>query len=721
VVADADGRISFANSAAEATLGLTRDKITGRTYNDPEWKICDLSGGPFPPECLPFSRVMKTQAPIYDIEHGIETTDGRRILLSINSAPVKDRMGEVTGMVSSITDITERVKAKGELIWERDKAEMYLEIAGVILIALDKNGRVEMINRKGCEVLGASKEEIVGKNWFDTFLPREIQNEVKEVHHHNLVHGIEPGIYHENPILRADGDERTIAWYNSALRDSNGKLVGTLSSGEDITDRVRAEQLLRESEEKYRTLSFNVPGMIYQADVKWSVPIMLNSEIVCGFTSDDFLANNVDWLDLIHPDDKHKATEEGSQLTEKEMSILQEYRVFDKEGKTRWVADRKTSVFNDDGSFKGIYGVVYDITDSKLTEERSGFLAEMLTSSPLSVIAVDRTIKITYINPATETLFGYETEELLQQNPSMLIANLDSVDVRRDILDTILKKGIWRGEILAKKKSRGVFTVRASIYGLQDAKGVLSSFVGFQEDITERKKMENELIQRRSELRQLSVRLRRSREVERATIARELHDEFGQALTAMKININILETECKNYNVTREVLERLGETGVLADQLLDQVRDLALELRPSMLDDLGLSAALKWYVRGFNSRTSIECDLHIGGQHVNVSENRRTVAYRAVQEALTNVARHAQAKSVGILLRFGTDILTVEVKDDGKGFDIDEVFDVQSEKNPIGLLGMRESLEEIGGTWYIQSRPDQGTSLTITVPLEDPQ
>ncbi|MBI9108370.1 MAG: PAS domain-containing protein [Spirochaetales bacterium] len=361
------------------------------------------------------------------------------------------------------------------------------------------------------------------------------------------------------------------------------------------------------SEEKYRILATNVPGMIYRTGPNWSVEIITNSEAVCGYSTDEFYTKKIDWQSLIHPDDKQGVMDGGAELCIKPTSIVQDYRIIDKNGSTRWVSDHKCSFFKEDGSFRGLVGIVLDSTERKQAE-----------------------------------------------------------------------------------------------------------------NITERKKMENELNQRTSELTQLSSRLRRARENERATIARELHDEFGQALTAVKINIDRLESEFMNQGTT-DAMKRLRETSELTDRLLEQVRDLALNLRPSMLDDLGLVAALHWYVRGFSRRTGVECKLQVEGQELLLCDEKRIMIYRAVQEALTNVARHAEAKSAGILLRFGTDLLSVEVKDDGKGFDVDEVFGAQYEKYPFGLLGMRESTEELGGRWRIQSIADQGSSITITIPLGDLQ
>jgi signal transduction histidine kinase len=273
---------------------------------------------------------------------------------------------------------------------------------------------------------------------------------------------------------------------------------------------------------------------------------------------------------------------------------------------------------------------------------------------------------------------------------------------------------IGNGEITAA--IRDITNHRRAENTLRDRSRIRMSVI----DIPERKKMENELNRRALELKHLSAQLRRAHEDERAIIARELHDEFGQALTAVKINISRLESELTEQGST-DVMKRIRETSELTDGLLEQVRDLALNLRPSMLDDLGLVAALNWYVRGFSRRTGVKCKLQVVGREVLLCDERRIMIYRVVQETLTNVARHAKAKSAGILLRFGTDTLTVEVKDDGIGFNVEEVFAGQSEKYPIGLLGMRESTEELGGTWHIQSKADQGSSLTITIPLEDLQ
>lgn len=157
--------------------------------------------------------------------------------------------------VTALRDITELKKAEKALRLEKERAEKYLEIAGVIIVALDPEGRVSLINRTGCEMLGYQWQEIIGTQWFDAYLPESDRDRVRSVFSQIVAGEVEAVTYYENPVLTRSGEERLIAWYNSLLCDEEGNINGTLSSGEDITERVRAEKELRESRERFRQLS----------------------------------------------------------------------------------------------------------------------------------------------------------------------------------------------------------------------------------------------------------------------------------------------------------------------------------------------------------------------------------------------------------------------------------------------------------------------------------
>ncbi|MCJ7619088.1 MAG: sensor histidine kinase, partial [Anaerolineae bacterium] len=217
-------------------------------------------------------------------------------------------------------------------------------------------------------------------------------------------------------------------------------------------------------------------------------------------------------------------------------------------------------------------------------------------------------------------------------------------------------------------------------------------------------------------LQELSSRLIDAQEQERKRIAQELHDELGQALTAMSINLSAIDKQL-GVELDPEIAERLAETDSLITRTLEQMREMALDLRPSMLDDLGLLPALRWYVKRYENRTGILVDLEVVGLELRLPEHIETAMYRVVQEALTNVARHARANRVDIRLQRRDSIFQAFIEDDGSGFDPAEVADREAQGRGVGLVGIRERIAALGGSLEIKSHPGKGTRLTIELPL----
>ncbi len=212
------------------------------------------------------------------------------------------------------------------------------------------------------------------------------------------------------------------------------------------------------------------------------------------------------------------------------------------------------------------------------------------------------------------------------------------------------------------------------------------------------------------DLQRLSARLVHVQEEERRTIARELHDEIGQALTAIKMELAVAERRL-GAGATRPLEDARGIT----DRALQAVRDLSKLLHPTLLDDLGLAAAVEWYVQAFSARTGIRAELSQGGMEDRLPGDVEVCAYRIVQEAMTNVARHAAATSCHVDLRRLPASLLVSVEDDGKGFDV-AAATARGARQGLGLLGIRERVADLRGTFRLHSQPRSGTRLIVELP-----
>jgi two-component system sensor histidine kinase UhpB len=215
------------------------------------------------------------------------------------------------------------------------------------------------------------------------------------------------------------------------------------------------------------------------------------------------------------------------------------------------------------------------------------------------------------------------------------------------------------------------------------------------------------------QLRRLPRGILQAQEEERRRVARELHDEAAQALTSLLVRLRLLERS-ETPEAAREHVQELRR---LTAEALDQVRRVALELRPTILDDLGLVAALGWRVDELNEDPSIEASLEVRGVVERLPQEVELVLYRVAQEALANVARHSRARHARVVLSSAAGGITLQVTDDGTGFDPEEAAVSIAEPHGLGLLGIRERLALVSGTLAVQSKPGEGTCLTASVPL----
>ena len=259
-------------------------------------------------------------------------------------------------------------------------------------------------------------------------------------------------------------------------------------------------------------------------------------------------------------------------------------------------------------------------------------------------------------------------------------------------------------------------TFQTHLEPLRDTKGSITGVIGVALDITKRKKAEESLRESELRLRHLSSQLISAQEEERKRISLELHDEMGQALTAIGLNLISIGKKLPLEHAAM-IKDKLAETMALLEKASDLVRDLSLDLRPSMLDDLGLLPTLRWYINSYEKRTEIPVIFETVNLEERLTSEVEIVLYRVVQESLNNIARHAQAKKVKIRIEHKNKTISVSIEDFGIGFNPDLVMSKTTLGNGIGLLGMRERVGLLGGSFSVRSREGQGTSIFVKLPL----
>jgi len=335
---------------------------------------------------------------------------------------------------------------------------------------------------------------------------------------------------------------------------------------------------------------------------------------------------------------------------------------------------------------------------------------KVFQASPVAIIL--RTLcegRVVDVNASYTELVGFRRAELIGRTVHELGLWVDPSQGER-VLDRLRRKGVVRNvEGRFRRKSGDIRDVL--IWGeLTEIRGE-TVVIGMIVDITERKLMETELRRSREQLRSLSAHLQQIREEERIRIARELHDELGQALTSLKMDLEEIFSELAPEQ--QGAIRRAQAMRALLDGTVRSVRRIATELRPLMLDDLGLVSTVEWLAHDFSERTGIVVTLDLPGPELVVGADLSTALFRVLQESLTNVARHAGASRVEVMLEQSDCEIRLHVRDNGKGIDLA----AGGRNRTFGLIGMRERASILGGQVLIEGQPGVGTSVVMIVPV----
>jgi signal transduction histidine kinase len=242
----------------------------------------------------------------------------------------------------------------------------------------------------------------------------------------------------------------------------------------------------------------------------------------------------------------------------------------------------------------------------------------------------------------------------------------------------------------------------AVFIGLNDMNRMLSA------ELSERAATEQRLRASEENLRALAAHLQSVREEERVAIARDIHDDLGQALTGLKYDIGGLAKACAK---DPDIVQRTAAIGLAIDKIINSVRRISSGLRPEVLDEIGLSAAVEWQAREFSRRTGIRCSVEVDPAFTNPDRERSTAVFRVLQELLTNVARHANATRVNVSLSEG-EVIHLRVEDNGRGIEKDKFEHARS----LGFMGLRERVLAFGGTIEVEGREGEGTTARVSIP-----
>jgi PAS domain S-box-containing protein len=698
---DKMGRIQMVNREWERVLGRTLDEIVNQGVD------IDAEGYPDPQER---QRVLDFAANSNGEWGDFKTRlkDGRVIDTSWAFARLSDGATICIGQ-----DISERKRAEQELRKQKELLQTIFDHIPVMIGFVDQKGRPQMVNREWERVLGYSLEEIRSQNI-----------DVLDENYPDLEYRAKVRDFVENSNAEwadfktkvRDGRVIDTSWAMLRLSDGNG-----IGIGQDITKRKRAEEALRESEERFRQLAENINDLFWikTPDFKRVLYLSPAYKSMSGRSPEERY-RDLDYqpfLNSIHPEDRERMALIIRSGSEKEFDI--EFRIFHGDGSIRWIHDRGFPIRDQSGQVYRIAGIANDITERKLAEEalrESEERFRQLTENIHEVFWLRSPDfkRLLYVSPLYEKFCGKPSEVIYATGVDLGVVHPED----RSLVAEVMNLGGHEFEIEYRiiTKEGDVRWLRDRGFPIRNQHGEIYRIGGVAEDITERKEAENLLKATSEQLRALSASLQSAREEESARIAHQIHDDMGGILTGLRWELEALakmiQEPADPEQLKAAMQHKLATMLGLTDTTINVVRRIASELRPSILDDLGLVEAIEWQAQQFQARSGIECRCAL--QSFALNDRQSTAVFRIFQEALTNILRHAQATRVDVAIKEDDGIFMLTVADNGRGITQAEKLNRAS----LGILGMQERAHLIGGRLDLVGEKGVGTTLQLLIPIQ---
>jgi PAS domain S-box-containing protein len=528
----------------------------------------------------------------------------------------------------------------------------------------------------------------------------------------------------ETQSRKKNGDIVWVSINARIVRDGDGHTLFYEGTIEDITERKKAQEALRLSEEYFRRTFDEAP--IGAAVISPEGYYQRANRIFCqitGYTEGEL--TSLRFVDITHPDDREEDVNQARRLLAGEIGRHEmDKRWVRKDGTICWIHGSVRMIRDPEGRPLHYLPMIQDITDRKKAEHSLRLSEEKYRSIFDNAIeGIWRTTpdgKYLEANPALARMYGYDSPEELMENIKDLRLQHYVNPAARDRFKRLLaKEGVVRDfESLIRKKDGEPVWMSLNARAVKDSDGQILFYEGTTVDISRRKKAEmlrketGDRLRRQSEhLRTLSKRLSEVHEEERRSLAQELHDRVGGNLTALGIDLNILKRQFPEA-LQPAARSYLDDALSLLTETIDHIRDVMSDLRPAVLDDYGLPAALRWYSDRFSSRTGIKVTL--AGSDFRLDASMETALFRIAQEASTNVAKHAQASHVEVKWERREGKVSLEISDNGVGLPHSKADRDDTAEN-WGVLIMKERAAAVGGHCTISSGPEGGTRVGVEI------
>jgi len=738
IFTDEKGYILEVNQAYAELTGYKKEEIIGKHTS----KFSPMKEGSY--ECTTgeliqidkkFSEQLKATMKTYVEVGKLQNVMGYQLRKDRKVVPVEDTMvflvgddGERIGGVAVIRDNTVRRKAEIEVSKTSDYLGNIIESSLDGIVVSDNMGYITRTNKAFLKMLGYREEEIIGRHLIECAPLEEgdytsTTGEILEINdnYFKSMKTAMASFLHDGKVTNRrtfylTKDKKLLPAEDSLvfLFDDKGNRIGAVGVVRDISEQRQAEERLRDSEEQARAL-LNVPFDVVLLLDKNGTTLDCNKTYAERFNkSTDQLKGTCCW-DLFPPE----VVKSRKRVIERVFQTGKPMRAVD-ERQGRFLDSVTYPIFGKEGTVTKVAVFSHDVTDQKQTEQALKQSEEkyfkLIEHANDAILSINREGIIIGFNKSAEKLYGYSSEEIIGK-PSNVLAAREYKDFEKGIIDNFKKFGstfpidqkMLEGKALRKNEEE--IEVEFSYYVIVVAGEPI--LTGIARDISSRKEKEKKILSYQKQLKSLTEELMITEQKERRYFADFLHDEIGQQLFATRLQLEQLKdflSSAENNEIIDKALHNLC-------QVINQTRSLTTELSSPILNQLGLEKALEWLSEETHKKYDIQVKFEDDNQAKPLNDKMKNFLYQAVSELLTNVAKHAQAKNANLSIKRNNSNIRICVEDNGVGFLFPNEHSFDIEPKGFGLFRIKERLESLGGKLEIESQPNCGTVVTLTVPL----